>query len=279
MKNILVFCAVLAFALRTSGQTTYQPPPLEVPLIPTTQTELPNALPPVPVSVTWTYDPQQEMLNLRLTNNSGKDITAYSISISRRYSNRSTGYTDGSPTVSETMEETGFIYSQQSQDGERPNGVFAAGTSRYQHIPEPKDITDVNAVVDMVVFADATAFVQNERAFKQLMAIRKGQLMAMEKVAEVIRRALGDPASNSPISAALAELTPLLVNMLSNNRSPDNPEDFQQSELQTDIGNLRSMQQAKMNLTKERDYLTQYVEELEKRIALMKPHCKIVLNK
>ena len=121
---------------------------------------------PVPVAVTWTYDAQQEMLNLRLVNNSGKDITAYSMTISRRYSNRSTGNTDGSPSVSEMLEETGFI----SQDGERPNGVFAAGTSRNQHILEAADITDVKAVVDMVVFADATAYVQNERAFKNLTA-------------------------------------------------------------------------------------------------------------
>src|ERR1700688_4979598 len=78
----------------------------------------PQVQKPVPVAVTWTYDTQQEMLNLRLVNDSGKDITAYSMTISRRYANRSTGYTDESPSVSETMEETGFI-----------NGaVFAAGT-------------------------------------------------------------------------------------------------------------------------------------------------------
>ena len=48
MKRIMV-CAVLAFAVRASGQTTYQPPPLEVPAIPTTQSELPDTLTP-PVS-------------------------------------------------------------------------------------------------------------------------------------------------------------------------------------------------------------------------------------
>jgi hypothetical protein len=35
-----------------------------------------------PVAVTWTCDAQQEMLNLRLVNTFGKDITAYSITIS-----------------------------------------------------------------------------------------------------------------------------------------------------------------------------------------------------
>ncbi len=103
------------------------------------------------------------------------------------------------------------------------------------------------------------------------MAMRKGELMAMEKIDEVLKRALADPANNSPISAALAELTPLLVSLMSNNRSPEKPEDQQESELQSDIANLRSMQQRK----NEREYLTRYAEELEKRIELMKPHCEI----
>src|SRR5258707_13019970 len=105
----------LTFGLRASAQTTYDTGAGHAtPLIPTAQSKLPNTL--SPVAVTWTYDAQQEMLNLRLVNNSGKDITAYSISISRRYSNRSTGNTDGSPSVSEMLEETGLIYSQ-----EQPN--------------------------------------------------------------------------------------------------------------------------------------------------------------
>jgi hypothetical protein len=242
MKNILL-CAVLAFAVRASGQAQVQKP--------------------VPVAVTWTYDTQQEMLNLRLVNDSGKDITAYSMTITRRYSNRSAGYTDGSPSVSETMEETGFI-----------NGaVFAAGTSRNQHMPEPKDITDVNVVVDMVVFADATAYVKNERAFKQLMAMRKGQLMAKQKVDAVLKRAVTEP---SPIFAALAELTPLLVDALGKNRTPENPENNQQNEFQNDVQNFRSKQEANIN---EREFVTQYAEELEKRIAVMKPHCEITITK
>jgi hypothetical protein len=105
------------------------------------------------------------------------------------------------------------------------------------------------------------------------MAVRKGQLMAMAKVDEVIKRALADPTINSPISAALAELTPL-VDAVGKNRSQEDPEWYQEGGLRNDIQNLRSMQKAEMTIT-EREYLTRYVEEQEKRIALMLPQCEI----
>jgi hypothetical protein len=274
MKGILMLCTVLAFGSQASGQTTYQPPPLEVPLIPTTQSKLPNSLPPV--AVDWHY--AEGMLNLHLANNSAKDITAYSMTISRRYSNRSTGYVDGSPTVSESMEDMlgGVIYREEGMQGQEGNGTFAAGTSKYQHIPEAADITDVNAVVDMVIFADATAYVQNERAFKQLMAIRKGQLMAMQKVDEVIKGVLSDSTVEEPIAQVLTELIALAFvprgKLEPLGSRPEDPEGNQQIELQNAIRNLQNMQRTKAN---EREELTRYVEEQEKRIALMKPHCEI----
>jgi hypothetical protein len=58
-----------------------------------------------------------------------------------------------------------------------PQGAgFAAGTSRLQHIPETKDISDVTAVVDMVIYADRTADVQNERAFRKTNGSSEGPI-------------------------------------------------------------------------------------------------------
>jgi hypothetical protein len=90
------------------------------------------------------------------------------------------------------------------------------------------------------------------------MAMRNGPLMAIQKVDSVLKRELAGSANNSPISAALPELTPLLVSLMSNNRSMEKPEDQQESELQMDISNLRSMQQRK----NEREWLTRYAEDL-----------------
>jgi len=259
-----------------------------------------------PVVLTWEYNGQQKTLTLHLANYSGKHITAYSISISEKYADGSTNPSclDGIPCFpGEKMEEllgamvnfqlaktegrhgvvrVGVLVNGQAPgtvDVERMrrefgNGTFAAGTTRDQVIPEGKDISDVDAVVDMVVFADATADVQNERAFKQLMAMRKGQLLAMEKVNEVVKRVLADPTVDSPISAALTELTPLADVPQRKNRSPEDTEFNEAIHLQSTVKNFQNMQPWRMNMT-EREYLTRYLDGQEKRVALMSPHCEI----
>jgi hypothetical protein len=47
--------------------------------------------------------------------------------------------------------------------------------------------------------------------------------------------------------------------------------------LQSGIQNLRNMQQPRKGTT-ERDLLRQYVEEQEKRIELMTPHCYLEID-
>src|SRR6266478_5464630 len=87
MKNILMLCAVLATALRASGQTTstyntgvgHGTPP-----IPTAQSQLPNSL--SPVVITSDYYAQPKVLVLHALNNSGKDITGYTMLIRHRNS-------------------------------------------------------------------------------------------------------------------------------------------------------------------------------------------------
>ena len=81
MKNLLL-CAVLAFALRAFGQqtTTYDTGIRHgTPLIPTAQSKLPDAL--VPVVITSDYYAGPKVLVLQALNNSGKDISGYTMII------------------------------------------------------------------------------------------------------------------------------------------------------------------------------------------------------
>src|SRR4029077_13417500 len=82
----------------------------------------------------------------------------------------------------------------------RGRSVFAAGTTRDYAIPDggQKVVASIEAVVDVVAYADGTADVlNNERAFQNLVAVRKGPLMAMEKTTEVIKHVLADPMVSS----------------------------------------------------------------------------------
>jgi len=196
MKSAIAAVLCAAFAIRTCGQAPVQT---------------------VPVVVTWDYEAQHKMLTLHLVNNTGKDITAYNISIAERYADGSTNYADGRPNdihdhqhmrdLLNVMINVQYAkWDWNAFGGKYGNGTFPAGARRDQAIQESKDISDVDAVVDMVAYADATADVQNEQAFRQLLAVRKGQLRAMEKADEITKRVLADLKVDSPISAVLAEL-------------------------------------------------------------------------
>ena len=273
MRSAIVAVLCLAFAIWTSGQT---------------QVVLKLEVQKVPVAITWDYEAQHKMLTLHLVNNTGKDITAYNISIAERYADGSTNYADGRPNdihdhqqmedllnVMINVQQAGWDWN--AFGGKYGNGTFPAGARRDQVIPESKDISDVDAVADMVAYADATADVQNEQAFRQLLAVRKGQLLAMEKADEIIRRVLADPKVDSPISAVLAELIPLADAAGAKNHSGHPDEENQDFQLLGDIQDLKSMQRAKMTIT-EREYLARCVEEHEKRIALMSPHCHLEIT-
>jgi hypothetical protein len=294
MKRILV-CAVLVFAVRASGQ-----PPGQTP----------SGQPPLPVVIeSWHYDPQAKVVILHLVNNSHKDVTAFNISIAERYADGSTDYADGRPNDihdHQKMEDLlGAMISFQSGDRSRSgvivparretdgalqeimrqqmiqnlsgNGIFAAGTSRDVIDFVSKDVSDIEVILDVVAYADGTADVQNnDRAFRNLMAERKGGLLAMEKVNDVIKRVLADPMVSDPVSAALNELLPYTESLEANtkNGSPEVAENNVARNLRGDIRNLQYMQRDKIT----RESLARYVEYQEKQIALLKPHANLSVN-
>lgn len=223
----------------------------------------------------WKYDPETKELALKLVNVSGKDIIAYNVSDSVP------GSTDlyGRPqSPGEHLEDSLGVLINEQMTGQKPPkdypGVFTAGASRTLNL-WAKDIS-VKAVVDLVVYADATAEVLNEHAFSQVVAIRTGQLMAMKKVSEAVHRVLEDAAITNPNAAAVEELKRELVEAkkLSN---PEKAEGNRAVALQSAIADLEMYQQPNFFRKggTERDHLKEYVEDMDKRIALIAPHCQI----
>jgi len=208
----------------------------------------------------WKYDPETKGLALKLVNSSGKDIIAYNISDS-----------DGSRDYYGRPNPPG---EHLEPDKDKPNGIFASGATRTL-ILWAKDIS-VKAVVDLVVYADATAEVLNEHAFSQVVAIRTGQLMAMQKVSETTHRALEDATITNPGAAAVEKLKRELVEAKKLN-NPEVAEGNRAVGLQSAIADLERYQQPNFFSKKgtERDHLKEYVEDLDKRIALILPHTQI----
>ena len=159
-------------------------------------------------------------------------------------------------------------------DKDKPNGIFASGATRTL-ILGARDIS-VKAVVDLVVYADATAEVLNEHAFSQVVAIRTGQLMAMQKVSETTHRALEDATITNAGAAAVEKLKRELDEAKKLN-NPEVAEGNRAVGLQSAIVDLERYQQLNFFSKKgtERDHLKEYVEDLDKRIALILPHTQI----
>jgi hypothetical protein len=163
--------------------------------------------PPIGVAVqTWHYNPQTKIATITLANLTQKDVLAHNLTITATYADGSTdsqeAITDlldrmiNAKLVKETAEEAQFT----QRFG---NGTFAARTTTDQDLSESKVPTSMQTVVDMVAYADQTADVQNERAFAQLPASRKGELLALQLANEVTQQALTSP---NPSDAAATEL-------------------------------------------------------------------------
>lgn len=222
----------------------------------------------------WKYNPETKELALSLVNLSGKDITAYGIS-------DSDGSTDLygrlNPPGEQLEDMLGLLINAQMMGKEPPkdppNGIIAAGGTRTR-ILGAKD-SSVKAVIDLVVYADGTAEVLNEHAFSQIVAIRKGHLMAMQKVSKAVKQALADPMIANPVAAAVEELKRELAEAEKLN-NPEVAEGNERMELQNEVANLERIQRPGfLRSITILDFLKQYVEDMDKRIALVAPHCEI----
>jgi hypothetical protein len=275
--------------------------------VPAVQNQTPK---PLGVSIEgWRYEPQAKVVILHLVNNSHKDVTAFNISIAEKYADGTTNYVDGrapgihdhqmmedllghlinaqlrkstEATVPEAAGGNAYEKIMHQQMIQNLQVTFAAGTSRDQIDFVTKDVSDIDAIVDVVAYADGTAqVVDNDRAFKNLVAERKGPVLAMEKMIEVVKGVLADPMVTSPFDAALRQLIPLAESANVKNGSPEDPEHEAAVHLRMEVQDFQSMQRSlrsRITMT-EREWLTQYVQSQEKLIELMKPHCELAVEK
>ena len=134
---------------------------------------------------------------------------------------------------------------------------------------EIKEVVDVNAIVNVVIYSDCTAEVQagGERAFKQLMAVRKGPVLAMQKINEIVKKALADPMVTDPSTTARTEMRQLVLEGADKHYTPEDPEDYQEMILRSAISDIERMT--------ERTSLEKFVESNDKRIELTLPHTQV----
>lgn len=97
----------------------------------------------------------------------------------------------------------------------------------------------------------------------------------MQRVIKAVKQALADPTIANPVAAAVEELKRELAEAEKLN-NPEVAEGNERMELQNEVANLERIQRPSfLRSMTVGDWLKQYVEDMDKRIALIAPHCEI----
>ena len=199
------------------------------------------------------YDASKQGVVIRLVNTSGKDVTAYNLTVTERLTNGTTG------TVELMTDFLGRVTHG------RP--VFAAGTSHDEtNLSQP--VTSVSALVDVVVYADQEAEVANDLAYTRIVAMRQGEVLAKLKANELTAEALADPNVTDPGKQVATELKRLAAVINGkHNYAPDDPEQWMRDTMNLESENILR--------NSDRNGLNRLVKQREEEIALATPHTQL----
>jgi hypothetical protein len=138
---------------------------------------------------------------VHLLNISGKEVTAFNLSVRQ--------------TLPDGKTFTPSAHTEDMLGEYLVNGkAFSPSSTRdvqisepYVQIPKPIDTT---LVVDVVIYGDATAQVQNQDRFKDIMDQRTAGFRTLEKVDDAIEKVLADPGREHPTASVVAQLKAVL---------------------------------------------------------------------
>src|SRR5215467_5700301 len=238
----------------------------------------------VPVEFTSDYYAQPKVLVLHVLNSSGKDIIGFTFFMRQKNSDGTVNKSGYSSTTSDNLST--LITTQLAKDGaasepirQQDNGnkvlgygIFLAGETRDATFTGISSGSELDITAGAVFYADGSYDQQDEDAFKQMLAYRQHQLQQMKDTDELIRNALADESNAHPVAVVLTQLEKRRVEELDKPGQQQIPMDLSKAE-------LRSVQQpigyGPMKSKTERERLTQYVDEQEKKVVLMTPHCHL----
>lgn len=146
-------------------------------------------------------NPGASVATVHLLNISNKEVTAFNLSVQQTLPD---GKTFKPSAHTEDMLGAYLLKGKALS----PNSTFDVQMGKILvQIPKP---VDEKLVVDVVVYADGTAQVQNQDRFKDVMDQRTAHFRTLEKVDEAIEKVLADPAAEHPAASVVARLKAVL---------------------------------------------------------------------
>ena len=138
---------------------------------------------------------------VHLLNISGKEVTAFNLSVQQTLPD---GKTFKPSAHTEDMLGGYLLHGKAFS----PNSTVDVPMGKILvQIPKPVDET---MVVDVVIYADGTAQVQNQDRFKNIMDQRTARFQTLEKVDDAIEKVLADAAAEHPTASVVAHLKGVL---------------------------------------------------------------------
>jgi hypothetical protein len=153
-----------------------------------------------------------------------------------------------------------------TENGGTGTGVFAPGEAFDEAVPGPESEAEFRKEVGVVAYADGTAEVTEPHSLQTLQDDRKGRLLAVQKVIEVITQSLADQTIKDHRAAVQAELIRLTI--VYRNQHSDYVTSAEGAEL--DMINQGDLPQLKDDAA-----LSVYLERSKQRVTLMAPHTNL----
>lgn len=156
----------------------------------------------------WDIDSTKNAVTLHLFNSSGKDISAYNITIKETYGQQVNEhqYYEDMVGVMLRIQDPTEIHRDELAEMYNGNGTWEAGTSHDQVLIVQPGLTDFEATLDAVVYADKTAETTNRDALERAMTTRKAIAQTLQAASEAIKQALSNPTDESPHETAIKEI-------------------------------------------------------------------------
>ena len=161
------------------------------------------------VVLSWDIDSTKNTVVLHMVNNCGKDVTFYNLSIKETYGQKINEhqFSQEMPDVSFLMEDPTYPPHEDLRNYYHGgNGTWQAGTTRDTRIAVGPGLTQFEAVLDTVTYADDTAETTNPDALQRESDARKSAAQTLQATNEAIRKALANTADKSPHETAAKEI-------------------------------------------------------------------------
>jgi hypothetical protein len=171
-----------------------------------------RASPPIGAVVqTWSYDQKTNSVILKIVNTSHKDITAFNVAIKETLA-------DGRVDKHEMLEEfMGKILAAEEIQGRDSrgaeafrkmygDGAFHPGEVHDEIIGVQPGFQKIEAVVDVVTYADGTADSDNSDALGRIIDERQATVASEKIITESIQTALADPSDTDPAMTATKKI-------------------------------------------------------------------------